>query len=249
MLVKVYEGCFNMYYLKLKKDFLKTIEDPKELLMLYYLFIIENKEGDILFSLKNFLEYWNYKPKRNEDKINHKIKNILIKFKQLNIIHTDYEIHNITISTNIHIRFSTINNLPWYMIEQQLFTTLAIGEIKQLKNYCFKFNNIQIDKVLLLYLTIKSHMNFSSQSLTFCFASIDTLVKETNISKQTIAKYIDILIKCNLIYTYNVGNFINTNNKIIPTSTVYTLQNIEIKTIKNNLSAYLYNFKEWEMVV
>ena len=238
-----------MYYMKLKKDFLKNIEDPKELLILYYLFIIENKEGDILFSLINFLEYWNYKPKRNEEKNNLKIKKILIKFKHLDIIQTDYEIHNITISTNIHIRFSTINNIPWYMIAQQLFITLAVEEIKQLKNYCLNFNNIQIDKLLLLYLIIKSHMNFSSQNIPFCFASIDTLSKETNISKQTIAKYIDILIKCNLIYIYNVGNFINTNNKIIPTSTVYTLQNIEIKTIKNNLSAYLYNFKEWEMVV
>jgi hypothetical protein len=146
--------------------------------------------------LKNFLEYWNYKPKRNEDKINQKVKDILIKLKQLNIIHTNSEIHKITISTNIHMKFSTINNFPWYMTEQQSYITLAIGEIKKLKNYCSQINGIQIEKILFLYLIIKSHMNFCPQSISFCFSSVDTLSKESNISKQTVIKYIDILINC-----------------------------------------------------
>lgn len=239
-----------MYYLKIRKNFLKAIDNPKELLVLYYLFVQENKEGYINFSIKDLIEYWGYKPKRNEDKINQTFRNILIKFKKNNIVLTDVNFVNVSISTKIHTMFSQKNNIPWYFNETESFVTLSIKELNILRQYTStQKEKIQIEKILFLYLTIKSYMNFSPQNITYCFPKIETLVKACELSKTTIYKYINILKNCNMIYTYSLGNFIDTNENIIPVPTVYSLTNIEIPTLKNNLSAYLYKFKKWEIVI
>lgn len=239
-----------MYYLKIRKDFLKTIEDPKELLVLYYLFVQENKEGCINFSIKDLIEYWGYKPKRNEDKINQVFKTILMKFKQKNIILTEINFMDISISTKLHITFSQKNNIPWYLNETECFVTLSIAELNILRQHINNHKEkIQIEKILFLYLIIKSYMNLSPQNIAYCFPKIETLVKACELSKTTIYKYINILKNCNMIYTYSLGNFIDTNENIIPVPTVYSLTNIEISTLKNNLSAYLYKFKKWEIVI
>ena len=239
-----------MYYLKIRKNFLKTIDNPKELLVLYYLFVQENKEGCINFSIKDLIEYWGYKPKRNEDKINQIFKNILAKFKENNIILTDIDFMNISISTKIHTMFSQKNNIPWYFNETESFVTLSIKELNVLKQYTStQKEKIQIEKILFLYLTIKSYMNFSPQNIAYCFPKLKTLIEVCEFSKSTIYKYINVLKNCNMIYTYSLGNFIDTNENIIPVPTVYSLTNIEISILKNNLSAYLYKFKEWEMTV
>lgn len=239
-----------MYYLKIKKDFFKTMDNPKELLVLYYLFVQENKEGHINFSIKDLIEYWGYKPKRNEDKINQIFKAILTKFKNKNIIISDVDFMNISISTKIHISFFQQNNTPWYFNETESFVTLSVKELNILKQHInTQKEKIQIEKVLFLYLIIKSHMNFSPQNVTCCFPKLETLVKLCKLSKSTVYKYINVLRNCNMIYTYSLGNFIDTNDNIIPVPTVYSLNNIEFSTLRNNLSAYLYKFKKWEVVI
>lgn len=239
-----------MYYFKIKKDFLKTMNNPKELLVLYYLFVQENKEGCINFSIKDLIEYWGYKPKRNEDKINQTFKNILIRFKENNIIVTNADFENISISKKICAMFSFENNTIWYLRECGPFVTLSIKELNTLRRYILDRNEkIQIEKILFLYLIIKSHMNFSPQNINYCFPTMDTLKNICRLSKSTIDKYIKILINCDMIYTYSVGNFIDIYGQIISIPKLYTLNNVDLKTLKNNLSVQLHNFKEWELSV
>lgn len=239
-----------MYYFKIKKDFFKTMDNPKELLVLYYLFIQENKEGCIIFSIKDLIEYWGYKPKRNEDKINQIFKTILAKFKENNIIVTNTNFENIPISQKIYAMFSFDNNTVWYLKEKSSFVTLSIKELNTLRQYIHNQNEkIQIEKILFLYLIIKSHMNFSPQNISYCFPTIETLKNICELSKTTVNKYINILTDCNMIYTYSIGNFINIYGQIIPIPKLYTLNNIDLKTLKNNLSVQLHNFKEWEVMI
>ena len=239
-----------MYYFKIKKDFLLNMNNPKELLVLYYLFIQENKEGNINFSIKELIEYWGYTPKRNEDKINQIFKNVLKKFKNENIIITDEEFENISISKKIQTSFSFENNIIWYLKEDTPFVTLSIKELNILKQY-IKIRNekIQIEKILFLFLILKAHMNFSSQSLTYCFPAIERLKNICKFSKKTIEKYINVLTECKLLYSYSINNYIDTYGQIISIPTLYSLNQIDLKTLKNNLSVQLHNFKEWELSV
>jgi hypothetical protein len=173
-----------------------------------------------------------------------------MEFKEKNIILTNIDFMNISISTRLQIVFSQKNNIPWYFNAAESFITLSVKELNILKQYISTLKEkIQIEKILFLYLIIKSYMNFSPQNIAYCFPKIETLVKSCGFSKSTIFKYINVLKDCNMIYTYSLGNFIDTNGNIIPTSTIYSLNNIEITTLKNNLSASLYKFKEWEIVI
>ena len=239
-----------MYYLKLNKAYVKNISNFKTLLVLYYLFVKEDKEGCINFSIKDLIQYWGYVQKRNDNKINQSLKTILEELKNLNVIITDVNFNNISISQSIHASFSVDNNIPWYSKEKKSFVTLSIKEMNILKQYLSSLKEkIQIEKILFLYLLLKSYMNFSPQNVAYCFPKLVTLIDITKFSKSTITKYITILKDCNMIFTYSLGYFINTNNKKIPTPTVYTLNPIDENVLKNNISASLENFKEWQLLV
>lgn len=239
-----------MYYLKLNKSYLKNISNFKTLLVLYYLFVKEDKEGCINFSIKDLIQYWGYIQKRNDNKINQSLKNILEELKNSNVIITDVDFNNIPISQNICTSFSVDNNIPWYSKEKKSFVTLSIKEMNILKQYLDSLNEkIQIEKILFLYLILKSYMNFSPQNIVYCFPTLNALIKITGFSKSTISKYINILKDCNMIFTYSLGYFVNTNNKIKSVPTVYTLNQIDENILKNNISASLEKFKEWQPLV
>lgn len=239
-----------MNYLKLNKSYLKNMSNLKTLLVLYYLFVKEDKEGCINFSIKDLIQYWGYVQKRNDNKINQILKEILEELKNSNAIITDVDFNNISISQSIHTSFSVDNNIPWYFKENKSFVTLSIKEMNILKQHLSSLKEkIQIEKILFLYLLLKSYMNFSPQNIAYCFPTFDALVKITGFSRSTIFKYITILKNCNMIFTYDLGCFINTNNKIKSVPMIYALNSIDENVLKNNISASLENFKEWQPLV
>lgn len=230
-----------MEILKIKKDFLLHIEDKKELLVLYYMWIKEDKEKNISFSINELVEYWEYSPHRDKGRINQIFRNILLKFKNNNIIHTSC---NFDIIKNNHkITAKILNNN-----ENIFFVTLTIHEMNKIKE-CIQLNTsikkIHIEKLLYVYLLIKSHMNFSPNCVPLCYLSIDKIVSLSGFSKPTVEKYIKLLQENNIIQKYNLGYFKNTKGYSVIIPTVYTLNPVDVKTIKNNIKHILYNFESW----
>lgn len=215
-------------------------------MVLYYLFLKEDKEGVIVFSIKNLISFWGFTPQRNNNKINMIFKNILDELKNNNIIISNIDFNSISISDFVTVKFYSENNIPWYLNSKNYFVSLSIQELKTLKNYIDNSNEkIQIEKILYLYLLIKSYMNFSSQSLKYCFSSLDNLIKKSGLSRSSVLKYMSILQQANMIYIYDVGEYVDIDINIQKSPIIYTLEKININLLKNNISSYLTNFNYW----
>ena len=88
-------------------------------------------------------------------------------------------------------------------------------------------------------------MNFSPNCVPLCYLSIDKIVSLSGFSKPTVEKYIKFLQENDIIQKYNLGYFKNTEGYSIIIPTVYTLNPVDIKIIKNNIKHILYNFESW----
>lgn len=236
----------KMYKISLLKNHIENPEYKKMILCYLFLYQAERRNGNIDFSINNIIDYWGYKRTNKKGEIPDIFKQCLIDLQNENIIESNYDFNNISNSEEITIKFKKdINDNYSWLSNNQPFVLLNDDELLKLKN-CKQKYGIYIDKLISLYLLIKSFMNFSDD-YPCCFYSFENLMKINNLSKKTFEKLLRILNEENLIYNYTT--YYTTKSKKLKLCQIYTTINCKdtynFQLVKNNISSKLYDFYDW----
>lgn len=237
-----------MFFIKIDKSFLRNPESKKEIMLRWYLYATECRNGYIYLDINNLVKYYGYSPSTKENGINTIFKSSLHKMIDNNMI-TMVNQNSINKQSIYTLEFKKNNNVPVCIDYETDFVILEDSEINTILNYYLNNKSktkSYIDNTIHLYLIIKSFMNFQEQNIPFCFPSLDTLKYYSGLSKQSILNTIITLQNMNMIYTYNFGNYTTDSGNIKNYPLVYTLTKIDDDLLKTNISSIKKNFKEWE---
>lgn len=236
-----------MFFIKINKSSLFSPDLKKDIMLLWYLYSTECRNGYIYLDINNLVKYYGYSPSTKEKGINTLFKSTLHNFdknKYVNIIDKSKNENNYILSF-----IKNENQIPSCIDIDSNFVILDSNEMNTILNYYTSNKNKQksyIDNTIHLYLIIKSFMNFSEQNIPFCYPSILKLQLYSNLSKKGILNIIDTLQDMNLIYTYNLGNYITDKGVLKNTPLIYSLQPVNTNLLKNYISGFKKNLKEWE---
>lgn len=236
-----------MYKVNLIKNHIENPKYKKMILCYLFLYQAERRNGDIDFSINDIIDYWEYQRTNKKGEIPDVIKNCLIDLQKENYIETDYDLNKLNNAEKITIRFKKdLDDNYFWLTNNQPYVLLTDEELLKLKN-CKKKYGIHIDKLISLYLLIKSFMNFS-ETIPCCFHSFEKLMKINELSKKTFSKILNILHIEGLLYNYTA--YYITKNKSIKMCQIYTVLNCDdnyqnLQLVKNNISSKLYNFHDW----
>lgn len=218
--------------------------------MLIYCYIqrFMSIEGYVNLTIKDFLLYYNFKPDRNRNRINSKVKDTLLSMVDTGFIkyigcYSNGGLSSITdISCDMQFTIQVINyDEKWN--PGQHFTKILYNEIDILRN-----NNVKsFDKVLCLYLNIKKHMsgNDGISATHIAYPSENALAKECGCSVRTIKNYTDILVSIGMLYVRNYGSYLSMKKgkeTILNSNNVYALKKQYLnESAKESLRNYLKN--------
>lgn len=236
-----------MYKVSLLKNHIENPQYKKTILCYLYLYQAERRNGDIDFSINDIIDYWGYQRTNKKGEIPDTIRQCLIDLQKENIIETNYNLNNLANAEKITIQFKKdLEDNYFWLSNNQPFVLLTDEELLKLRN-CKKKYGVYIDKLISLYLLIKSFMNFSEES-PCCFYSFERLMKINELSKKTFSKILNILQAEGLLYNYTT--YYITKSKSIKMCQIYTtincnnnIQNLQL--VKNNISSKLYDFHSW----
>lgn len=179
----------------------------KALIVYIYLEKHRTLRGDIYMSLANCIEECGYKQNKHKGKSNDQFRKILVGFKNEGIIETDVDLEKVKINDLIHCTMQEVDDK---------FFTIYDCELDKIIDYEEKEDKLNILKVF-AEIECRRHKNGDSvDPETHCeyevsFPSYKQICLDTLISSEdSIKKYIDILVKLNIIIVGNNGDRINT---------------------------------------
>ena len=235
-----------MYNISISKKYIENPEYKKMLLVFLYLYQIEKRNGDIEFSINDIIDYWEYQRTNKKGEIPDTLRDCLISLQKENFIETDCDLSKLANAEKITIRFKRDlkNNYSW--LKNKQFVILTDEELLKLKN-CKKQYGVYVDKLVSLYLLIKSFMNFSD-SVPNCYWYHERIMEMNKISKKTFMKMLDVLHNVGLLYNYKM--YYTTNKKVVKYMQVYTTLNCDnnsqnLQLLKNSVSSKKIDFNDW----
>lgn len=237
-----------MYFIKLKKQDVYNKNFKKEILILWYLFTREGKDGNVFCSLKDIIEDTGFQLSRTKNGINDIFKYSLENLQKIEYISINSDLNSSKINTKLKFNFIKNNNQNYKCFDLNSdFIILNNVEMNSIFNYFLNNDKEKnnIDNVVKVFLIIKSFMNINGQNDSFCFPSIQKIECYSGLSKPTILKIINILKNINLLYTYDLGKYKTNSGNIKQQSLVYTLKKINIQLLKNNVSSLKNDFSSW----
>lgn len=235
-----------MYFVKYKKIDIYNNNFKKQLLILWYLYSKESRDGTINISIKDIINNLKFSYSTCKNGTGNIFKESLQDLINKKYIYTDNDLNDIKPTSNITFYFTKQDNE--YLCFNALSDYVILDNVEMNKIFYYYNNNkvnTTMDNILYVYLLIKSFMNMTEQIPTFCFPSIQKLEQYSDFHHTTLIKIIDILQKMNLLYVYDLGKYQTTNGIIKQQSYVYTLKPIDKQILKNNIASLKKNYSAW----
>lgn len=155
------------------------------------------------------IEEFGYKLDRNKGRINDSIKNILFNMEELNLI---TKLNESKYDVDYKINFFNVNNKGF----EENYTLCKNSEISRLKN-----TKLEYLILLKLYLYIKGRIWVREEGLKLDvvggkaesgFPSYKLITEEIGLATATIKKYIEELVRLNMIRYGNCGSYYKKDN-------------------------------------
>jgi hypothetical protein len=235
-----------MNFIKINKTLLLNLkEQPKLLLLICILFILENKENKIFSTINNITEHCGYKPTRISNGISEEIKLLICNLINNNsLITVDQNIYK----TSIQNDFSKIKNSELFCIkfseENDFFnikTNFIIIDFEVIKNI-IKYpiitkntSSINTANLFNVYSIIKSYIFEHPNRLNYCNPTTKTIAEILELSENTIVKNIKILEYLELLYIYRFDKYNTTNGKIKKMNNAYSTTKYKFEDVKNDI--------------
>jgi len=235
-----------VFYIKIDKSSLTNPNSKKDIMLTWYLYATECRNGYIYLDINNLVKYYGYSPSTKENGINTIFKSSLHKMITNNSISLINENSNNKQSIYT-LKFIKENNIPVCINFKSNFVILEDSEINTILNYYLNNKSktkSYIDNTIYLYLIIKKFMNFHEENIPYGYPSLENLHDYSKLSKQSILNTIAILKDMNLIYTYNLGTYITKNGIVKNYPLIYTLQPINEDLLKTYIDSMKTNLKE-----
>ncbi|MCC5421378.1 hypothetical protein [Clostridium perfringens] len=179
----------------------------KALIVYIYLENHRTLRDNLYISLSNCIEECGYKPNKKKGGTNEQFRNILIEFKNEGIIETDVDLEKVKINDLIHCTMKEVDDK---------FFTIYDCELDKIIDYEEKEDKLNILKVFAEIecrrhkngecVDPETHSEYEVSFPSYKQICLDTLIA----SEDSIKKYIDILVKLNIIIVGNNGDRINT---------------------------------------
>ena len=205
------------------ESIIKEIENEKVLLVMDYLYMNTNIKNQSIFCLDDMITKFGLKPRTGQGNANEQIKSILIKLDILKIIKLDdvgfkpKKMYYCEILLNLSSKFFML-----YEYEKELILGLnncEVDNIKVLVFYCYlkarMFNKPSAEK----------YTDFTELKPSVCYPPYKSINRDINLSESIIKRYIDLLVKLNLIRVGNAGlwHYVGDSKNVYESTNVYTL--------------------------
>lgn len=216
-------------YTDVEQSILQLIKDNKVFLLIDYLYTNTNRKNISSCTIEDIVTTYGYKLNTRKGKICDKIKDILVKLKELKLIDSDLDFNKITYNQLVKCQ---LNIFPKSDSDKDYhFVLLTDTERNKIVNQNYKDNL----KILIYYCYLKARMfkrarnddieaNGGRAEVTFL--SYKTISGDLGLSDKTIKKYNDLLVDIDLIRIGNAGlwYYADDKNKTVKESpNFYTL--------------------------
>lgn len=201
-----------------------------------YLYKRKDFEGIISFSIEKMILSANMTCTTGKGKSFEKFKNVLLKLLKNNIITyiSEEELKKAKPRDLLEIKFNNpmdiINDKPtnYFLLDLDIFNSICIDE--------------ELDTIISLkiYFYISARLNRKLGNIKCCFPSINLFIKDLNISKRTLMKYLELLKEKRYINYGNVGNITSTDGLTKAANNVYVL---DYDTLDDALKQSKYSYK------
>ncbi|MBI5996807.1 hypothetical protein [Clostridium perfringens] len=178
----------------------------KALIVYIYLENHRTLRDNLYISLSNCIEECGYKQNKHKGKANDQFRKILVGFKEEGIIETDVDLEKVKINDLIHCTMKEVDDK---------FFTIYDCELDKIIDYEEKEDKLNILKV---FADIESRRHKNADNVNpetyseyeVAFPSYKQMCLDTLISSEdSIKKYIEILVKLNIIIVGNNGDRVN----------------------------------------
>ena len=236
-----------MYFIKFKKTDIYNPNFKKQLLILWYLYVKESRDGTINCSIKDIITYMKFSFSTCKNGTNNIFKESIQDLINKKYIYTNNDLNIAKPNSTLTFYFSkNVNNEYICFNSSSDFVMLNDMEMNKILNYYDNYTiNTTLDNIVYIYLLIKSFMNITEQSPAFCFPSIKKLETYSGFHHSTIIKIIEILQNMYLLYIYDLGKYKTVSGEIKQQTLVYTLNPINKQLLKNNIASLKHNKIIW----
>lgn len=239
---------FSESFVNFDKRFIsKKYVSGKILLVMSYIRLNASYNGKVSFSIDYLVESLGYKVNRKPNKINQNIVDALEWLRSNGYLNYDLDITNIK---NHSKTFQCIINDDNNIFEvQKGENNLVLPFVQLLESEFDKIVHSPLkrkDWLLAVFLHMKKRIciNGLDRESKYCFASLDTIVKDVSknvdISKTSVTKVIDELVRVGLFCEHITGSYIDCHGKIKTAVNYYALSEDEMNHAECNQLAQWY---------
>lgn len=195
----------------------------KALIVYIYLENHRTLRNNIYISISNCIKECGYTPKNGKGKTNDQFRNVLLGFKEEGIIETDVDLKKVKINDLIHCTMKETDDKFFTIYDCELDKIIDHEKKEDKLNILKVFANIESKRY-------KNTDNVNPETYgeyEVAFPSYKQICLDTLISSEdSIKKYIEILVKLNIIIVGNNGDRINTmTGEIKRDNNTYALAN------------------------
>lgn len=201
-----------------------------------YLYKRTDFEGIVSFSIEKMIMGANMTCTTGKGKSFEKFKTTLLKLLKNNIISkiSEEELIKAKPRDLLEIKFNNpidgINGKPtnYFLLNLNTFNSICLDK--------------ELDTVISLkiYFYISARLNKQFGNIKCCFPSMNLFIKDLNISKQTLTKYLELLKEKRYINYGNVGSITSTDGLTKAANNVYVL---DYDTLDDALKQSKYSYK------
>lgn len=199
-----------------------------------YLVSIRDRRSYSRFSLRDIIETCNYKVDTHKGKSVDKFKELLSILQTYNYIESDIDFNKVKPNDLIKCKILLDFNTKEVTVQEDNAT---ITENKKTEFFKIDINeyyrliesNSKLDTCTLvnIYFYIVARLRHEENKPAVCYMSYDNILKDLNISKNTLTKYLTYLKDNKFIYFDNIGT-IEKGDKKLTANNVYSLNEIDL---------------------
>lgn len=203
--------------------------------VLSFLVSIRDRRSYSRFSLRDIIESCGLKCKRGEGKSINVFKELLTLLQTYNYIECDIDFNKVKENDFIKCKVLLDFNTKEVTVQEDNATIIENKKTEFFKidindYYRLIESNSKLDTCTLvnIYFYIVARLRHEENKPAVCYMSYDNILKDLNISKNTLNKYLSYLKDNKFIYYDNIGT-IEKGNKKLTANNVYSLNEIDLK--------------------
>ncbi len=203
--------------------------------ILSYLVAERNRISISRFSIRDIIESCNYKVDSHKGKSVDKFKELLSTLQQLNYIESNIDLYKVKVNDLIKCKVLLDFNTKEVTVQEDEETIIENKKTEFFKIDIYEYyrlieNTSKLDTCTLIniYFYIVARLRHEENKPTVCYMSYDDILKDLNISKNTLNKYLSYLKDNEFIYFSNIGT-IEKGNKKTTANNVYSLNENDLK--------------------